>query len=61
MAWFLAFPHMYAVDWRRVNPLSFVFNPASMLVTDVPFIVAMLAGILLATNSRQRKANEVAR
>jgi hypothetical protein len=52
---------MYAVDWRRVNPLSFVFNPASMLVTDVPFIVAMLAGILLATNSRQRKANEVAR
>jgi hypothetical protein len=61
MAYFLAFPRAYAVDWRRVNPLSFVFNPASMLITDLPFIVAMLAGILLATSTRQHRGQEVAR
>jgi len=52
-ACFLAFPHAYALDIRRVNPISLVLNPASMLVTDFPFIVAMLAGILLAKPSRQ--------
>lgn len=60
MAYFLAFPRAYAVDWRRVNPLSFVFNPASMLITDFPFIIAMLSGILLAIPRRQRSAKEVA-
>jgi len=53
-ACFLAFPHGYAADIRRVNPVSLVLNPASILVTDVPFIVAMLSGILLATSRRQR-------
>jgi hypothetical protein len=61
LAYFLAFPRAYAVDWRRVNPLSFVLNPASMLITDLPFIVAMIAGVLLATPTRQARAKEVAR
>jgi hypothetical protein len=55
-ACFLTFPHTYALDLRRVNALSFVLNPASMLVTDTPFMVAMLSGILLATSTKQRKA-----
>jgi hypothetical protein len=61
LACFLAFPHTYAVDIRRVNPISLVFNPASMLLTDIPFIAAMLSGVLLATPTRQLRAKEVAR
>jgi hypothetical protein len=61
VACFLAFPHAYAVDITRVNPISLALNPASMLVTDVPFIVAMLSGVLLATPARQHGAKEVAR
>jgi len=58
---FLAFPHPYALDITRVNPISLVLNPALMLVTDIPFIVAMLSGVLLVTPTRQHRAKEVAR
>ena len=61
LACFLAFPYAYAVDITRVNPISLVLNPALMLVTDIPFIVAMLSGVLLATPTRQHRAKEVAR
>jgi len=58
---FLAFPHPYALDITRVNPISLVLNLALMLVTDIPFIVAMLSGVLLVTPTRQHRAEEVAR
>ncbi|HEY2361557.1 MAG TPA: hypothetical protein VGK36_10600 [Candidatus Angelobacter sp.] len=60
LAYFLAFPHMYAVDLHRVNPISLVLKPGLMLINDIPFIVAMLSGILLATLTRQRRTTEVA-
>jgi hypothetical protein len=60
LACFLVFPHVYAVDLRRVNPITLVLKPALMLVTDIPFIVAMLSGILLATLIRERRTTEVA-
>ena len=60
LACFLAFPHAYAVDTTRINPISLVLNPALMLVTDIPIIVAMLSGVLLATPAQQHGTKEVA-
>jgi hypothetical protein len=59
-ACFLAFPHTYAVDIRRVDPMSLVLNPTLMVANDIPFIVAMLSGILLAMPTRQRRKTELA-
>jgi hypothetical protein len=60
LACFLAFPHTYAVDIRRVDPMSLVLNPTLMVANDIPFIVAMLSGILLAMPTRQRRKTELA-
>jgi hypothetical protein len=60
MAYILAFPHPYAVDIRRVNPISLILEPALMVASDIPFIVAMLSGVLLATSTQQRRAKQVA-
>lgn len=55
---FLEFPRPYKLDLWRVNPMSLILKPGFIVATDIPLLVAMVLGILLAMPAQHRSEAE---
>lgn len=51
---FLEFPRPYKLDLWRVNPMSLIVKPGFIMTSDIPLLVAMVLGILLAMPAQYR-------